>query len=63
MIMPFDDDVRVVAKDVAVLEGARLALVRVADQVLLARELARHEAPLQAGGKARAAATTQRRWP
>ena len=54
-----DDDVRVVAQDVAVLEGARLALVRVADEVLLARELPRHETPFQAGGKARATPAPQ----
>jgi hypothetical protein len=51
--------VRVEHQDVAVLAGARLALVGVADQVLLARELARHEAPLQAGREARAAAAAQ----
>jgi hypothetical protein len=52
--------VRVVAQDVAVLEGARLALVGVADDVLLRRETARHEAPLQAGREAGAAAAAQR---
>ena len=41
MIMPSISDVRVVAQDVAVLEGARLAFVGIADQVLLARETAR----------------------
>ena len=41
--------VRVVAQDVAVLEGARLAFVGIADEVLLRRGIARHEAPLQAG--------------
>ena len=54
-----DDDVRVVAQDVAVLEGTRLTLVGVADKVLLTRELPRHEAPFQAGGKARAAPAPQ----
>ena len=54
-----DDDVRVVAQDVAVLERARLALVGVADQVLLTRKLPRHEAPFQAGGKARTAPAPQ----
>jgi hypothetical protein len=49
----FDDDVRVVHQDVAVLAGAGLAFVGIAHQVLLARELARHEAPLQAGGESR----------
>jgi hypothetical protein len=59
---PLDDDVRVELQDVAVLAGARLALVGVAHQVLLARELARHERPLQAGGEAGAAAAAQRRF-
>src|SRR5690606_7572804 len=58
----FDDDERVVQQDVAVLAGARLALVGVAHEVLLARELARHEAPLQAAGEARAAAPAQGRF-
>ena len=57
----FDDDVRVVHEDVAVLEGAGLALVGVAAQVLGAGELTRHEAPLQARGEARAAAPAQAR--
>jgi len=56
-----DEDVRVVAHDVAVFESARLALVRVADQILRACMLARHEAPLQSGRKARAAQAAQRR--
>ncbi len=53
-----DNRVRVVAQDVAVLAGARLGLVRVAQDVLLARTLG-HEAPLQAGREARAAAAAQ----
>jgi hypothetical protein len=57
----FDDDVRVVHEDVAVLAGTRLAFVGVADEVLLTRELARHEAPLQARGETSAAATAQSR--
>jgi len=56
-----DDGVRVVAQDVAILESARLALVGVAHDVLLARKLPRHEAPLQAGGEARTAAAAQPR--
>ena len=56
---PLDEDVRVVADDVAILEGARLALVRVAHQVLGAGELPRHETPLQPGREARAAAAAQ----
>jgi hypothetical protein len=55
-----DQLVRVVAQDIAVLEGARLALVAVADDVLVALEGARHEAPLQACREARTAATAQR---
>ena len=56
-----DDDVRVVGEDVAVLAGAGLAFVGIADQVLRAGVVLRHEAPLQAGGKARAAAAAQAR--
>src|SRR5262249_57059701 len=55
------DRVRVVAQDVAVVAGARLALIRIAHQVLLYRRVARHEAPLGAGGKSRAPAATQSR--
>ncbi len=54
-----DQLVRIEAQDVAVLEGARLALVRVADDVLVARKLTRHEAPLQAGREAGAATAAQ----
>ena len=43
-----DDDVRVVGEDVAVLAGAGLAFVGIADQVLRAGVVLRHEAPLQA---------------
>jgi hypothetical protein len=58
---PFDDDVRVEHQQVAVLAGAGLAFVGIADEVLGARELARHEAPLEAGRKACAAAAAQAR--
>jgi hypothetical protein len=51
---------RVVAQDIAVLARARLALIGVADHVLRARELARHERPLEAGGEPGAAAPAQR---
>ena len=51
-----DERVRVVAQDVAVVAGAGLALVGVADEVLLHRRRARHEAHLHAGREARAAA-------
>src|SRR5690606_9240552 len=46
---------------VAVLECTRLAFVGIADQILLARQGTRHEAPLQAGGEARTATAAQRR--
>jgi len=57
----FDQGMRVVANNVAVLEGTRLAFVGIADEVFLARELARHEAPLQAGRETGAAAAAQGR--
>ena len=56
--MPSSTAVRVVAQDVAILAGARLGLIRVAQDVLLAVVLG-HEAPLQAGREARAATATQ----
>src|SRR6266581_2871486 len=56
----FDDDMRVVAQYVAVLEGPGLALVRIAHQIFRARKLARHEAPLEARRKTRPAAPAQR---
>ncbi len=55
----FDHRVRVVAQEVAILAGARLALVRIAHDVFRARELARHERPLEPGRKAGAATATQ----
>ena len=57
----FDHDVRVVLQDFTVFASTRLTLVGVAHQILLAGKLAGHEAPLQAGGKARTAATAQAR--
>src|SRR6056297_3832839 len=51
----------VVAQDLPVVTGARLALVGVADDVFLHRRAARHEAPLQPGGEARAATAFQPR--
>ena len=45
--------------DLPVLEGARLALVGVADDVALARRLAAHRPPLDVGGEARAPAALQ----
>mmetsp|Transcript_33923 Transcript_33923/g.55363 ORF Transcript_33923/g.55363 Transcript_33923/m.55363 type:complete len:254 (-) Transcript_33923:192-953(-) len=56
----FDDLVRVVHQDLTVLAGTGLAFVGVADEVFLARELAGHEAPLQAGRETGAAAAAQR---
>src|SRR6185295_5676317 len=44
-----------------VVAGAGLALVGIADDVLLARRIPRHEAPLDARRKSRAAAATQAR--
>src|SRR6056297_227459 len=51
----------VVAQYLPVVAGTRFALVGVADDVFLHRRAARHEAPLQAGGEARAAAALQPR--
>ena len=56
-----DQRVRVVAQDVAVVAGAGLALVGVADDVLLHRRVARHERPLEARREAGAAAAAQAR--
>ena len=56
-----DQRVRVVPHDVAILERAGLAFVGVADEILVALVLLRHEAPLEARRKARAAAAAQRR--
>src|SRR5690606_38717577 len=55
----FDHDMRVETQDVAVFEGAGFAFVGVAYQVLLPWKGTRHEAPFEAGGKARAAAATK----
>ena len=55
----FNEDVRVVANDVAVFEGARLAFIGVTHQVLLHGKLGWHETPLQARGEARTAATPE----
>ena len=52
--------VRVVTHEVAVFEGAGLALVGIADQIFLALILLRHEAPLEAGRKPSTATTAQR---
>ena len=51
----FQDLVGVALHDVAVLDGARLAFVGVADDVFLGRRQGPGEGPLQAGGEAGAA--------
>ena len=50
---------RIEAQDVAVLEGARFAFIGVAHQIFVARKIARHERPFQAGREACAATTAQ----
>ncbi|OIQ69007.1 hypothetical protein GALL_493970 [mine drainage metagenome] len=58
----FDQQVRVIAQDLAVLAGAGLGLVGVDHQIVRAVALLLgHEGPLQAGGEAGAAAATQAR--
>ena len=54
-----DHRMRVVAQDVAVLGGARLGLVGIAEDVFLHAGVLGHEAPLQPGREARAAAAAQ----
>ena len=56
----FDHLMRVVAQQIAILEGARFALVGVAADVLRSLIGLGHEAPLEAGGEAGAAAAAQR---
>ena len=53
--------VRVVPEDVAIMTGARLAFVRVADQVFLRVRVTRHEAPLQSCREAGTTATAKPR--
>jgi len=53
--------VRIVDDEQAVLEGPRLRLVGVVDQIDRAMAVPRHEAPLGAGGEAGAAAAPQAR--
>src|SRR6185369_12090417 len=57
----FDDDMRVVTQDVAILERAGLAFVGVADEIFLPGKRTGHEAPFQSGWKTGATATAQRR--
>ena len=56
-----NNDVRVVHQNIAVFASPWLTLIGVAHEVLLARKLARHKAPLQARGKAGATPTAQAR--
>ena len=56
----FQHRVRIEAQDVAVLAGAGLGFVRIAQDVFLSRCAARHERPFHAGREARAAASAQR---
>ena len=55
----FNHAVRVVLHDVAIFAGARLAFIRIADQILLARKLTRHETPFQTCRETGSATTTQ----
>ena len=58
----FDQRMRVVAHDVAILAGARLGLVCIDDEIMRPfLHFFRHEGPLQAGGKSGAAASAQAR--
>ncbi len=50
---------RVVAQDVAILESARLAFIRIAHDVLVTGKRSRHETPLEASRETRPAATAQ----
>src|SRR5690606_621042 len=56
---PLDELVRVPVDDLAGLQGARLGLVAVADEVERLARLAVDEAPLHAAGEARAASAAQ----
>ena len=55
----FDQCMWVVAHDVTVFERTRLALIAIANQILLAWELTGHKAPLQSCRKACAPTTAQ----
>ena len=57
----FDHRMRVETQDVAVLEGSRFTLVRVADDVLVAGKNLGHETPLEARRKTCAATAAQHR--
>jgi len=55
---PFDDRVRISFKEEAIFESARLALVRVADDIGRFACVARHKAPLHSGGEASSASSS-----
>ena len=55
----FNQRMRIEAHDIEILEGAWLALIAIADDIFVAREIARHEAPLQACREACTTPTTQ----
>jgi len=55
----FDDAVRVTFQDYAVLEGAGLAFIRVADDILFCSSSFANKTPFQAGRKTCAAASLQ----
>src|SRR6478735_817739 len=57
----FDDAMRIVTKNVAVLESTRFAFVGVTNEVFLPGKLPGHEAPFQTGRKTCAATAAQRR--
>src|SRR5258708_29802557 len=54
----FDQLMRIVFHQQPILAGAGLALIRIYDDVLWLRRSPGHEAPLHAGGKTRAAASS-----
>ncbi len=55
----FNDNMRIEAQNIAIFERARFTFVGITHQIFLARQIARHEAPLQAGGETGTAATAQ----
>src|SRR5208282_355573 len=52
-----NQSMRVVAQDIAILEGAGLTLVGIADKIFLAGVILRHETPLEASWKTCATAS------
>src|SRR5690606_8074627 len=56
-----DEGMRVVAQDIPVVTRAGLALVRIADEILLPGRARRHERQLETGREARAAAAAKPR--